>query len=58
MHAYALGPITIPIGALVGMEPPDELSARRTIRAELLVRRDLVEPIYYHRRSDNAAIRR
>ena len=58
MFGCVIESITIPIGALVGMEPPDELSARRTIRAELLVRRDLVEPIYYHRRSDNAAIGR
>ena len=58
MYAYALGPITIPIGALVGMEPPDEGSARRIIRVELLVQADLVEPVYYHKRSDNADLGR
>ena len=58
MFAYVTEPITIPSGALVGMDPPVEGSAQRTIRAELSVRRDLVEPIYYHKRSDNAAIGR
>ena len=57
MYAYALGPITIPIGALVGMDPPDG-SARRIIRVELVVRPDLVEPVYYHKRSDNDTIGR
>ena len=58
MYACVREPITIPKDALVGMDPPDERSAQRTIRAELSVRRDLVEPIYYHKRSDNAAIGR
>ena len=58
MHAFVKEPINIPAGALVGMDPPGERSAQRTIRAELSVRRDLVEPIYYHKRSDNAAIGR
>ena len=58
MYAYVREPITIPTGALVGIDPPVEGSAQRTIRVELSVRPDLVEPVYYHKRSDNAAIGR
>ena len=58
MYAYVTEPITIPSGALVGMDPPVEGSAQRTIRVEMSVRKKLVEPVYYHKRSDNAAIGR
>ena len=58
MYAYVTEPITIPSGALVGMDPPVEGSAQRTIRVEMQVRKDLVEPAYYHKRSDNPAIGR
>ena len=58
MFAYVIEPITIPSGALVGMDRPVEGSAQRTIRVELSVRKDLVEPVYYHMRSDNPAIGR
>ena len=58
MYAYVTEPITIPSGALVGMDPPVGGSASRTIRVEMTVRKDVVEPVYYRQRSDNPAIGR
>ena len=59
MLAYVTEPITIPPSAIVGMDPPIEGSAQRVaIRLEMTVRRDLVEPLYYHKRSDDPAIGR
>ena len=58
MYAYLKEPVTIPGGALVGMDPPVDGSSSVTIRVEMQVRKDLVEPIYYHQRSDNPAIGR
>ena len=58
MFAYVKEPITIPKGAMIGMDMPDEGSAHRTIRVEMMVRKDLVEPVYYHKRSDSPAIGR
>ena len=58
MFAYTKESITIPQGSKVGMDLPVDDSAPRTIRAELTVRADLVEPIYYHMRGDNPEISR
>ena len=50
--------IIIPEGSLVGMDPPGERNAKRTIRAELVVGQDLLLPIYYHKRNDDATVPR
>ena len=58
MLGYATGEIKIPKGALLGIDLPVPGSETQAVRVAILVQPDLVEPVYYHQRKDNAAFGR